>query len=355
VGDAPERESGERAPDASPGGLSAEQLLLGGEPRYTRVQCAERAGVSLERATALWQSLGFATPADDEIVFTDADVDALRTVTGLRDSGVGDVGDVGAELSLTRAMGQSMARLTEWQVGMLRELVVADADAADRDVTTESGLAAAAAIIPGVERLQRYVWRRHLLAASNRMMASGTGPIETAPLAVGFADVAGFTSLSRGLAETRLDEFLEAFEANASSVVTEHGGRVIKTIGDEIMFAADSARDAADIGLALAERISALDGRPDLHVGLAYGPVLHRLGDVYGTVVNLASRLTALAHPGTVLVDRQLAAEIEDEPRFRVKRLRRVSVRGFSHLQPWLLRRGEDNGGQVEPERASAE
>jgi adenylate cyclase len=347
VGDAPEWESGERAPDASRGGRSAEQLLLGGEPRYTRVQCAERAGVSLERATALWQSLGFATPADDEIVFTDADVDALRTVTGLRNSGVGDVG---VELSLTRAMGQSMARLTEWQVGMLRELVVADADAADREATTESGLAAAAALIPGVERLQRYVWRRHLLAASNRMVASGTGPGETAPLAVGFADVAGFTSLSRGLAETRLDEFLEAFEASGSSVVTEHGGRVIKNIGDEIMFAADSARDAADIGLGLAERISALDGRPDLHVGLAYGPVLHRLGDVYGTVVNLASRLTALAQPGTVLVDRELAAAIEDEPRFRVKRLRRVSVRGFSHLQPWLLRRGED-----EPMRTSAE
>ncbi|MCU1653802.1 MAG: cya [Pseudonocardia sp.] len=352
MGDAPERASGERASDASPGELSAEQLLLGGEPRYTRVECAERAGVSLERATALWQSLGFATPADDEIVFTDADVDALRTVTGLRNSGVGDVG---VDLSLTRAMGQSMARLTEWQVGMLRQLVVADADAADREVTAESGLAAAAAVIPGVERLQRYVWRRHLLAASNRMMASGTGPGESAPLAVGFADVAGFTSLSRGLAGTRLDEFLEAFEASASSVVTEHGGRVIKTIGDEIMFAVDSARDAADIGLGLAERISALDGRPDLHVGLAYGPVLHRLGDVYGTVVNLASRLTALAHPGTVLVDRELAAAIEDEPGFRVKRLRRVSVRGFSHLQPWLLRRGEDNGVPAEPIRTSAE
>ncbi|HEY2097582.1 MAG TPA: adenylate/guanylate cyclase domain-containing protein [Pseudonocardia sp.] len=338
MGDGPGQESGERTANALSGTPSAEQLLLGGEPRYTRVQCAERAGVGVERAGALWRSLGFATPGDDEIVFTDADVDALRAVAGLRNAGVGDVG---VELSLTRAMGQAMARLTEWQVGMLRELVVADADAADREVTTESGLAAAAALIPGVERLQRYVWRRHLLAASNRMVASGTGPGETAPLAVGFADVAGFTSLSRGLAEARLDEFLEAFEASASSVVIEHGGRVIKNIGDEIMFTADSARDAADIGLGLAERISALDGRPDLHVGLAYGPVLHRLGDVYGTVVNLASRLTALAQAGTVLVDRELAAAIGDEPGFRVKRLRRVSVRGFSHLQPWLLRRGE--------------
>jgi adenylate cyclase len=340
VGDGAEHGSGERGRD---GTRSAEQLLLGGEPRYTRAQCAEQAGVGLERAGALWRSLGFATPGDDDIVFTDADVDALRAVVGLRNAGVGDVG---VELSLTRAMGQAMARLTEWQVGMLRELVMADAaDGAGREVTMESGLAAAAAIIPGVERLQQYVWRRHLLAAGDRLLASGTGPGETASLAVGFADVAGFTSLSRGLAETRLDEFLEAFEASASSVVTEHGGRVIKNIGDEVMFAADSARDAAEIGLGLAERMSALDGRPDLHVGLAYGPVLHRLGDVYGTVVNLASRLTALAHPGTVLVDRELAVALGDEPRFRAKKLRRVSVRGFSHLQPWLLRRGDNSTG----------
>lgn len=321
----------EPAPDAVPDARRAEQTLLGGEPRYTRAQTAERAGVSLERATALWRSLGFATPGDDDVVFTEADVDALRTVTALRDSGVGSAG---VELSLTRAMGQSMARLTEWQVGMLRGLVVAEAPG--REVVEE----AAAALIPEVERLQLYVWRRHLLAAGERMLSSDNGPGESASLAVGFADIAGFTSLSRGLGEARLDEFLEMFEASASAVVTEHGGRVIKNIGDEIMFVADGAPEAAEIGLGLADRISALDGRPDLHVGLAYGPVLRRLGDVYGTVVNLASRLTALAHPGTVLVDRELAAVIGDDPRFRVKRLRRVSVRGFNHLQPWLVRRG---------------
>jgi adenylate cyclase len=84
-----------------------------------------------------------------------------------------------------------------------------------------------------------------------------------------------------------------------------------------------------------------LDDRPDLRIGLAHGPVLHRLGDFYGSVVNLAARLTALARPGTVLVDRELAAAVADDPAFWVRELRRVSVRGFSHLQPWLLRRGD--------------
>jgi adenylate cyclase len=114
---------------------------------------------------------------------------------------------------------------------------------------------------------------------------------------------------------------------------------VIKTVGDEIMFVADTATAGAAIGLDLSDRLSALDGRPDLRIGLAHGPVLRRLGDAYGTVVNLASRLTALAHPGTVLVDRELASALGDDPRYAPRKLRRVSVRGFAHLQPWLLRR----------------
>ncbi|HEX4247913.1 MAG TPA: adenylate/guanylate cyclase domain-containing protein [Pseudonocardia sp.] len=315
----------------------AERLLLGSEPRYTRQQVAELAGVSAERATRLWRSLGFATAAEDDVVFTDADVDALRTVTRLHDAGLADAD---LEIALTRALGQTMARLTEWQVDMLRRRVLAGAaDPKQAEELNAAGLDAAAALIPEVEQLQRYVWRRHLLAAGDRLLAVGAEPSEAAPLTVGFADIVGFTSLSRGLSESRLSEFLESFEDSASAVVTEHGGRVIKTVGDEVMFVADDAHAGADIGLDLADRLSALDGRPDLRIGLAYGPVLRRLGDVYGTVVNLASRLTALAHPGTVLIDRELASELEDDARYAPRKLRRVSVRGFAHLQPWLLRR----------------
>ena len=320
----------------------AERLLLGSEPRYTRREVAELAGVSQDRATRLWRSLGFATPAEDDVVFTDADVDALRSVTAMHDAGQIDAS---LEFALSRAIGQAMARLTEWQVDMLRRRVLAQAaDPRQAEELSAAGLDAAAALIPGVEKLQHYVWRRHLLAAGDRMLAAGAEPSETAPMTVGFADIVGFTSLSRGLSESRLAEFLEAFESSAAAVVTERGGRVIKTVGDEIMFVADRATDGADIGLDLADRISALDGRPDLRIGLAHGPVLRRLGDVYGTVVNLASRLTALAHPGTVMVDRELASALEGDPRYEPRKLRRVSVRGFAHLQPWLLRRAATSG-----------
>ena len=74
-------------------------------------------------------------------------------------------------------------------------------------------------------------------------------------------------------------------------------------------------------------------------VSLAFGAVLTRLGDIYSPVVNLASRLTSLAHPGTTLVDRELAQWLRGVPAYRVRPLRRVSVRGYDHLQPWLVRR----------------
>lgn len=317
----------------------AARLLLGGEPRYTRIEAARLADVPLERADQLWRSLGYPTPRDTDRVFADADVAALRTMAGLREAGITDST---SELALARAVGQAMARLSESQVALLRKLATAEPGASrDPEAAAGSALAAAEPLLPRVESLQSYVWRRHLLAASERMLVGTPNRDgETAEVVVGFVDVAGFTSLTRGLTERRLAEFLETFESGVSAAVTKHGGRVVKTVGDEVMFAADTAKAAANIALDLADRVSDLDGRPDLHTGLALGPALHRLGDLYGTVVNLAARLTALARPGTVLVDRDLAGVLGDDPAYELRRLRRASVRGFSHLQPWLLRRG---------------
>src|SRR5690348_6783822 len=135
-----------------------------------------------------------------------------------------------------------------------------------------------------------------------------------------------------------LGAMVEDFESIAAEVIARHGGRVVKTVGDGVLFTVSSAADAMDIALDLPEEWAAED-RPPLRTGVAYGPVLTRLGDVYSPVVNLASRLTSVARPGTVLVDRELAGRIQDLPGYRVRKLRRVSVRGYDHLQPWLVRR----------------
>ena len=89
----------------------------------------------------------------------------------------------------------------------------------------------------------------------------------------------------------------------------------------------------------MAQAAWAADDRPPLRTGAAYGAVLTRLGDVYSPVVNLASRLTSIARPGTVLVDRELANRLRGQEAYRTRPLHRVSVRGYEHLQPWLVRR----------------
>jgi adenylate cyclase len=321
-----------------------ERLLLDGPRRYTRLQVAELAGMAPERTQRLWRALGFPDAADDDPAFTDADVDALGVLSTLIDSGF--VGPE-SEASIARAMGQALSRLADWQTDMLADVLVRAGEAPDRPAATaQDAVEAAKALLPHLRRVQDYVWRRHLAANADRLLAA-TGPGDRRELAVGFADLVGYTSRSRGMGGRELGRMIEDFESIAAEVIARHSGRVVKTVGDGVLFTAGSARAAVDIGLDLPDVWTA-EERPPLRVGAAYGAVLTRLGDVYSPVVNLASRLTSLARPSALLVDRELASRLQDLPGYRVRPLRRVSVRGYDHLQPWLVRRGDP--GHVEAE-----
>jgi adenylate cyclase len=196
-------------------------------------------------------------------------------------------------------------------------------------------------LVPVLEEIQAFVWRRQLAAFFSRITShsadvSASGVV---PAAVGFADLQGFTTLTRRATEAELRELIDAFEAIATDVVGEHNGRIVKALGDEVLFVADAAEDAAQIALELQETAS-LDPRlPALRIGLAAGPVVARLGDVYGSTVNIASRLTTLCRPGWILVDRVMAEALRDDARFELKARRPEQVRGFHHLHQWRLRR----------------
>jgi adenylate cyclase len=320
-----------------------ERLLLEGPRRYTRLQVAELAGMAPERTQRLWRALGFPDVADDDPAFTDADVNALRVLSSLIDSGF--VGP-DTEASIARAVGQSLSRLADWQTDMLADALVRAAGTDDRpSATPDEVVEAAKALLPLLRQVQDYVWRRHLAANADRLLAT-SGQGDRRELAVGFADLVGYTSRSRGMGGRELGAMIEDFESIATEVIARHHGRVVKTVGDGVLFTAGSAAAAVAIGLELPETWTA-EERPPLRVGAAYGAVLTRLGDVYSPVVNLASRLTSIARPGTLLVDRELADRLHDVPGYRVRPLRRVSVRGYDHLQPWLVRRkdGDDDGG----------
>ena len=125
-------------------------------------------------------------------------------------------------------------------------------------------------------------------------------------LTVGFADLANSSGLSTSLDVNRIGYLVEVFEARCADVVAAHGGRMIKTIGDAVLFVAegeDGAGRAARIAFGLVEVIGRDARLPDVRLGLASGPVVTRLGDVFGSPVNLAARLTALARRNRVLID----------------------------------------------------
>lgn len=317
------------SPAARAGELTA--VLLGGPARYTRQQAADRAGISLELASQLWRALGFASVADDEPAFTDSDVAALANTAGLVDAGLVDPA---ALRTVTRMVSQAMSRLAEWQARLLLELPTRRPDLR----TGEQLAAYVAEVDPVLEQVQMHVWRRQLVDASQRLLGEPAEDRQPGTLVVGFADLAGYTALSRQVGIAELASVLERFEALAADLAAELHGRVVKTIGDEVLFTVPAAGQAAELALRLQERAGA-DDLPPLRIGLALGAVLARYGDVYGPVVNIASRLTGLARPGTVLVDQQLAEVLAGDPSWLLKRLRPASVRGYAHLQAARLRR----------------
>ena len=125
----------------------------------------------------------------------------------------------------------------------------------------------------------------------------------------------------------------------STTVIAGHQGWVVKTVGDEVMFASENPADAAEIALRLQESVLTDETDPGLRVGLALGPALVRYGDLYGSVVNTAARLTSAARPGAVLVDERMADELAGEPAYLLKQLRPRRVRGIRRLEQFVLRR----------------
>jgi adenylate cyclase len=311
-----------------------EDHLLGSHPTLTGPQIADAVGIDMEIARQRWRSLGFTAVDDDEVAFTEADLEAMRLTQRLHDLGMINEDD---EAALIRTLGRSFARLAEWQLGLLGRAVDPTGLAAD-DLA-----GVVAEITPVIEQVQNYIWRRHVLSAASRLLLAPPADEEgTISAGIGFADIVGYTRQTRSLKQAQLARLVDVFVARALEIVTAHDGRIIKTIGDEILYAADQPGDAAAIALALVEEHRDDEDFPQVRVGVAWGPVLNRLGDVFGPTVNVAARLTSVARPARVLVDKELAEALHDDDRFTLRRMRRTAVKGYRRLEPWKLRRAGD-------------
>jgi adenylate cyclase len=343
-----------------------EQALLGEPRRWRRREVSASAGVSLRSARRFWRALGFPNVDDEYAAFTAADLRALQQMVALvRDGTVDDA----TALALTRSIGRSTDRLASWQVQLLAETIAAERAAARATGRAEPPAPAgigdeappkdprhaaqvAAAVVELADRLEplvTYAWRRHLAAAVSRLVADAQPEVvqHGGVRSVGFADLVSFTRLVRTLDERELAALVQRFEALVSDIVAAHGGRVIKTVGDEVLFAAGTPAAAAAIALDIASTMAEDDLLPDVRSGLATGPVVMRLGDVFGTTVNRASRLTGIAQPGTVLVDDPTAAALAAVSGFELEVLRRRPVRGLGRVRPWRLRRASPSRSRV--------
>ena len=308
-------------------------MLLGESPHLRRAEVSELSGVEPEVARARWRALGFPETDDDAVAFTHADVEALRVTQELVELGVLGPDN---EQAFIRTIGRAFARLAEWQVRNLLRTVDLAANEEDGGAGQLDQLAT---IIPLGERVQSYVWRRHLANAASRLLLTESDDPEAAPMCVGFADIVGYTTRARRMSGPELARLVDRFDEVTTGIITDHHGRVVKTIGDEVLFAVDEPGQAALIALELLDQHVADESFPEVRIGMAYGHVLNRMGDVFGSVVNVAARLTKVARPGHAVVDRELAEVLRDDDELRLKRLRRTSVKGFEHLEPWSLKR----------------
>lgn len=352
-------EGGDPALRSTLGELDA--ALLGGPRTLTLRDLATRTDSDLDRIRLFWQTLGLPHTAPDDAVFTQQDAEALDRMSQLmREHGV----SLRTAVSLTRALGHTADRLALWQVEALVE-DLATRYALDDTTSRLLVLDRLTGLAPLLEAQLVHAWRRQLAAVAGRLAAEfgeqRTAPPEVGGLplarAVGFADMVSFTRRTAGLGSTDLSDFVQRFETAARDVVTAAGGRVVKTIGDAVLFVADDVATGAEVALGLARVLGGeLDierergagglaegarGVTPVRVGFVWGRLLSRFGDVFGEPVNLAARLTDIADPSTVLTDPATAALLEGDDRFAAEPQPERELAGLGVVRPVLLRAGE--------------
>jgi adenylate cyclase len=288
----------------------------------TLSEAVQRAGVPREKLLQIIRAAGFAEPGPDDRVISDQ-------LAGLAASMASAEAIFGEEavLQLVRVMGSAMARLADAMVSAFLvnvEPAVRDADPVGLGVARAN--ADAVALVPTASAVLETLLRQHLIGARRTILRdAGAVGYETQRMCVGFVDVVGSTALAQRLSTRELGAVLTEFEHTAADAITANGGRVVKLIGDEVMYVVAEESAACTIALDLTAVLGDHPSVPPVRAGVAAGAVLLRDGDVFGPVVNLAARAVKLAGVGEVVapVPVAAAAGIEAEP------LGRQRLQGF--------------------------
>ncbi|MDO4258455.1 MAG: adenylate/guanylate cyclase domain-containing protein [Actinomycetaceae bacterium] len=316
--------------------------LLGGQMIYSARDIATYTGTSIESVRDFWSNMG--TPVRDEeaVVYTARDLDMYSASMDLVESGAID----GAtSRSLLRASSHLADRLSLWQVEALVE-----------DAVRRHGLDDTSARIyvldhmreriADLERMAVHAWQRQLESLLTRMEAevarrglevmSSRFPLNRS---LGFVDMVSYTSTSTIMGES-LVGLIQRFEDESRAAVTDAGGRVVKMIGDAVMYIADDLHTGLEVATSLMERLGADDEILPVRASFVRGDVFSRSGDVFGPTVNLAARLADIAPVGQILTDPSTAAAIaagELGGEYVLEEFPTADVRGFGQISPYRV------------------
>ena len=311
--------------------------FLDDEARFGIEDLATFSGIDTDLLLDFWRALGFPLPRPGEQLFTDSDVEMLSTIVGL----IAD-GSVEPETArqFARVIGSSLERIAVAQIDVWLRTAEEDTTTQLPDqLSTERSLEVAA-LVPHILEL---VWRRRLMAEARRRLTLVASENVSAEVCVGFADLVGFTSQTQQLATSSLAEVVRRFESIAYDVIPFFGGRVVKMIGDEVMFVNDDVEKSCRTALELARRYREDEALSDVRVGLARGPVLDLDGDIYGATVNLASRIVSVAYPGSVIISEELHDVVGDDATFTFTSLRTHYLKGIGRVPLWRMRLAGDD------------
>ena len=325
-----------------------EEILLDGKRVLDRREAAKLGGISTVSARKMWRALGMSQANESDKAYTVSDAHALRIWAKPVADGLIDQTTA---LSLARAIGQTTDRLVVWQMETLVEFLTEEKGLTDPEARRDA-LQVVEDMIDPLQKMLTYSWRRNLADVMGRLNVNVSDGLamdnrqgwydSSMPLAraVGFIDLVSFTRLSQKMEPRQLANMVQEFQGMAYNIVATGGGRVIKTVGDEVFFAASTPLAGAEIAMTLMERVTAAEDLPQARVGFVWGRVLSRLGDIFGSSVNLAARLTAVADPGTIFTDEETARVLSASDDYVYEPRDSISLHGLGETSIGEMKRG---------------
>jgi adenylate cyclase len=300
----------------------ASVLAIRGGAGLTLEEAAQRSGIPDDKVRRINRVAGFPDPGPGDRVFAERFLGLASGMTAA-EALFGEE----AVLQLLRVMGASTARIADALVSaFLVNVEPAARSEDDAGLGVARANAEAAALLPFVADTIDVLLRQHLIAARRTILGDAADAgYETQRMCVAFVDLVGSTALAERLSPREFGAVLTEFENLASDKITAAGGRVVKLIGDEVLYIAGDERTTAGIALDLTAQLAEHPRVPPVRAGMASGDVLLRDGDVFGPIVNLAARAVKLAGPGEVLASPAVAAAAG----LRAESLGSQSLKGF--------------------------